>query len=108
MTLSTRFRLAGASLALVTAVGVTATACANEGNSSYRDCSYTPVEDGIKVDEDEKTPCVVTDVREADDRKARKTTSPGSIASVPGKKTPSTGSVTRVPKPKKPRTGNRR
>lgn len=85
MNLNTRFRLAGAAIVLVTALGVTATACSSSSTSSdgtirpnttrtgtFRACDYKPVEDGVKVDEDQKTPCVLIDVREADDRKKAK------------------------------------
>lgn len=78
MSLNTRFRLACASITVVTALGVTATACSSVSkphyaptgseNGTYGYCAYTAVEDGIKIDEDQSVPCLVTDVREADDR----------------------------------------
>lgn len=85
MNLNTRFRLAGAALVLATALGLTATACSGSGTSAddtvrpnttrtgtFRACDYKPVEDGVTVDEDQKTPCVLIDVREKDDRKKSK------------------------------------
>jgi hypothetical protein len=82
---TTRFRIASVALLVATSLGVAACS-ANDGSTSstvhpagsktgtFRYCSYTPVEDGIKVHEDESVPCLVADAREADDRKSKRHT----------------------------------
>lgn len=58
---------------------------AGNAHGTFRYCSYTPVEDGIRIAEEASVPCIVTDAREADDRKkkAKKKARPSATAYVP-------------------------
>lgn len=56
-------------LALVTGCSSEETLRPSGGDSgSFPYCAYAPTEDGIEISEDQKVPCLVTDVRESGDR----------------------------------------
>lgn len=105
MNLNTRFRLAGAAIVTAAVVGAATVGCTTSNGTvrptgtktgTFPYCAYTPVEDGVQVDEDQKVPCVLNDVREADKRNKvskdeRNTAEPSKLKT----KTPSKSSSSR-------------
>lgn len=73
----TAFGLAGFLIAAFGLLGAMLVACApgrvfhvphGTGTGTFRYCAYTVEQDGVHVDEHQSVPCLLTDVREADDR----------------------------------------